>query len=50
MTIDDGIVNFVRNFLGDVFCLDCYKKELGLTDRKEAEEARAAQEVARYKC
>ncbi len=36
------LANFALKHLGDEFCLNCYKTELGLTDQKEAEGARAS--------
>jgi hypothetical protein len=41
MTTGDQLADFAGRVLGDEFCLDCYKVELGLPDRKEAEKARA---------
>lgn len=42
MTLEDNMVNFARNVLGDEFCMGCYKKELGLTDQREADKATLA--------
>lgn len=42
MTVEDNRVTFARNFLGDEFCLACYKSQLGLTDQRGADHATTA--------
>lgn len=35
----DQLVNFTRTFLGDEFCLTCFKTGAGLTNQRDADQA-----------